>query len=716
MSLLEVTGLHTEITTRAGVVHAVDGVSLTVAPGESVGLVGESGSGKTMTGMSVLRLLPPGASITGGSVRFDGTELTELSDAAMRRLRGNDIALISQDPMSSLNPTRTIGSQLREAYRIHAGGTRRAATERAIEVLGLVGMPRPAERLDDYPHQLSGGMRQRAMIAIGLVCGPKLLIADEPTTALDVSIQAQILALIDDLRSRLSMGVLLITHDMGVIAGHTDRVAVMYGGQVAEQAETAVLFREPRHRYTQALLRSMPTLEQDRNTSLANIPGTPPTLIGLAPMCRFAPRCAFATEDCRTQDPALTQAGPGHAFACFHPAEPGTALPGSAQSHPTLASEPVSAAAPAKAMPRAEAPASSAGDGVHGTPQVPGEPLIELAGVVMRFHLPAAVPFKPGRVVQAVSGVSLTVRAGETIGIVGESGCGKTTLGRMIVGLERPTSGSVAFDGRDLGKLRGAEFRRRRRDLQMMFHDSAAALDPRMRVSALIGEPLAVQHAATRRERRGTVAELLDAVGLPRDAGRRYAHEFSGGQRQRIAMARALALNPRVIVADEPVSALDVSVQAQILNLMRSLQRQYGLTYVVISHDLSLLKYLADRVGVMYLGTLVELGDSDEVYSAPRHPYTAGLIECIPVPDPAHERSKTAAALGGELPSALQPPSGCRFRTRCPLATDRCADEAPVLQVADGLHAVACHYPLTGPGQSRNQPGELGNQGEKVTT
>jgi len=713
VNLLEITGLHTEITTRAGVVHAVDGVSLTVAAGEAVGLVGESGSGKTMTGLSVMRLLPPGASITGGSIRFNGTELTELSEAAMRRLRGNDIALISQDPMSALNPVRTIGSQLREAYRIHAGVSHRAATQRAVEVLGLVGLPRPAERLDDYPHQLSGGMRQRAMIAIGLVCGPKLLIADEPTTALDVSIQAQILALIDDLRLRLSMGVLLITHDMGVIAGHTDRVAVMYGARVAEQAETAALFREPRHRYTQALLRSMPTLEQDRSASLANIPGTPPALIRLAPACRFAPRCAFAEENCRTQDPPLTHAAPDHAFACLHPAQPPVAQPRAIQPR---------AIQPRATQPRATQPPPARAGTAEPAPD-PGEPLIELAGVVKRFHLPATVPFKPGRVVQAVSGVSLTVRAGETFGIVGESGCGKTTLGRMIVGLERPTSGSVTFAGRDLGKLRGAEFRRRRRDLQMMFQDSMAALDPRMPTSALIGEPLAVQHVGTRRERRDTVAELLDVVGLPRDAGRRYAHEFSGGQRQRIAMARALALNPRVIVADEPVSALDVSVQAQILNLMRSLQRRFGLTYVVISHDLSLVKYLADRVGVMYLGTLVEVGGSDEVYAAPRHPYTAGLIESIPVPDPARMRAKNAAGLGGELPSALQPPSGCRFRTRCPLATERCAAETPALRASDGRHAVACHHPLPGPVPVRvpvpvpaERTGQPGQPGRKATT
>jgi peptide/nickel transport system ATP-binding protein len=664
VSLLEIDGLRTEIAARDGTVQAVSGVSLAVEAGEAVGLVGESGSGKTMTGMSVMRLLPKGGSITGGSIRFAGQELTTLSEAAMRRLRGNEIALISQDPMSSLNPVRTIGSQLREAYRIHVGGSRQAATRRAVEVLGMVGMPRPAERLDDYPYQFSGGMRQRAMIAIGLVCEPKLLIADEPTTALDVSIQAQILELIDQLRERLSMGVLLITHDMGVIAGHTDRVAVMYAGKVVEQAATATLFSDPRHRYTEALFESMPTLEQDRAASLRTIPGAPPKLIGLIQACRFAPRCRFAEPDCASEDPALRTAAPGHAHACLHPRQPGAEAPA--------------------AVTRRDREAEAA-----------GEPLLELDGVVKRFSLRSPLPFQRGRVVQAVSGVSVSVRAGETFGIVGESGCGKTTLGRMIVGLEQPTSGSVRFDGRDLGAQRGAEFRRHRRDLQIMFQDSAAALDPRMPVSALIAEPLAAQHVGTRRERRAMVAELLDAVGLPSEAAGRYPHEFSGGQRQRIAMARALALRPRVIVADEPVSALDVSVQAQILNLMRSLQDRYQLTYVVISHDLSLLKYLADRIGVMYLGTLVEVGTSEQVYGAPRHPYTAGLIQAIPLPDPAREHAKAASGLGGELPSAVNPPSGCRFRTRCPRATALCAQQAPVLAGSGSLHPVACHHPLT---------------------
>ncbi|MDX6240427.1 MAG: peptide/nickel transport system ATP-binding protein ddpF [Kribbellaceae bacterium] len=684
MSLLEVSGLCTEIDTRQGRIRPVDGVTFSVEAGETLGVVGESGSGKTMTGMSIMRLLPPGGSIVDGSIRLDGQELTGLDEPAMRRLRGSQLAMIFQDPMTSLNPVRTIGSQLREAYRLHLGGSRSAATARATEVLGLVGMPRPRERLDDYPHQLSGGMRQRVMIALGLMCDPKLLIADEPTTALDVSIQAQILALIDDLKSQLSMGVLLVTHDMGVIAEYADRVAVMYGGRMVEEAGVRDLFESPRHRYTEALFAAMPTLELDRRAELATIPGAPPKLLGLSAQCRFAPRCAFAQDDCRSTVPLLvpTASDSEHLHACFHPAEAG--------------------------QPLAVVPARTPGSDPVEAYRVPSrrrnDSLVQLLGVHKRFGLRSQRPFGPKRAVHAVSGVTLTIAAGETLGIVGESGCGKTTIGRMLVGLERPSSGSVSFDGRDLASLGPRVLRRRRRDLQMMFQDSAAALDPRMTVAALIEEPLVAQRIGTRRERRRTVNELLDAVGLPPEAALRYAHEFSGGQRQRIAMARALALRPQVIVADEPVSALDVSVQAQILNLMRSLQDRFGQTYVVISHDLSLLKYLADRIGVMYLGRLVELGTSEDVYSAPRHPYTAGLIKAIPVPESARTRGLDSAAgteparsvgLGGELPSAIDPPSGCHFRTRCPLATQRCTDEVPTLAASGGLHAVACHYPLT---------------------
>ena len=411
MSLLEVTDLRTEISTRDGRVVPVDGVTFSLEQGQIVGLVGESGSGKTMTGMSIIRLLPHGASITAGSIKFDGRELTDLDAASLRRLRGADIALISQDPMTSLNPTRTIGSQLREAYRIHTGASFRAANERAAEVLGLVGMPRPSERLNDFPHQLSGGMRQRVMIAIGLLCEPKLLIADEPTTALDVSIQAQILKLIDSLRARLSMAVMLITHDMGVIAGHADRVAVMYAGRIVEQADTFTLFTDPRHRYTEALFESMPTLELDSAAQLAVIPGAPPKLIGAGSACRFAPRCRFAQDDCRTQDPPVTEATPGHLHACLHPRE-GTS-------------------AAAVKIARHEAAEIADAD----------VPLLELTDVSKQFRVRSKSPFQRAGAVHAVSGVSLTVFPGETLGIVGESGCGKTTMGRMMVGLERPTAG-----------------------------------------------------------------------------------------------------------------------------------------------------------------------------------------------------------------------------------------------------------------------------------
>ena len=664
--LLEIDGLRTEIRRRKDSVRPVDGVSLTVAPGETVGLVGESGCGKTMTAMSVLGLLPPGGRIAAGSIRMNGTDLVKLNPAEMRKVRGRDIAMVFQDPMTSLNPTMTIGRQIAGPVRAHLGSSRAAAMRRAEEVLGLVGVPRPAERLGDYPHQLSGGLRQRVMIAMALACEPKLLIADEPTTALDVTIQAQILRLLDDLTERLNMGMLLVTHDMGVIAGRTDRVLVMYAGRIVEASSTDSLFSGPRHPYTEALLQSIPRLDQAAGQRLYSIPGRPPDLSSPPAGCRFAPRCRHATQECRNQDPVLDGPDPAHRYACFHP-------------RPAAAELAVLAASAGQ---HSEATAGSQA------------PLLELADVHKDFGVHSGVLQRTVASVKAVSGVSLSITAGETFGLVGESGCGKTTIGRLIATLERPDSGSIRFQGTDLGSLSGSRLRQARRHVQLMFQDSYASLDPRMQVGSSIREPLQVQHVGTRATRTATVNDLLDKVGLPRSAAVRYPHEFSGGQRQRIGLARALALSPRLIVADEPVSALDVSIQSQVLNLMKGLQADLGLTYIVISHDLSVVRYLANRIGVMYLGKLVEIGPAAEIYARPAHPYTASLLEAVPVPDPRQERAKKPTVIRGELPSALHPPSGCRFRTRCPRAADRCAEEEPLPRLFGDGHLAACHFPL----------------------
>jgi peptide/nickel transport system ATP-binding protein len=825
MSLLEIEDLHTYIQLRNRVVKAVDGITFSVEAGETVGLVGESGCGKSMTALSVMRLLPHGGRIVGGAVRLAGVPLSELPDYAIRNIRGNDIGMIFQDPMTSLNPTMTIGRQIAESVVLHKRVSRQMGMERAAQVLNLVGMPNPAERLFDYPHQLSGGLRQRVMIAMALACEPKLLIADEPTTALDVTIQAQILELIDELKSRLGMAVLLITHDMGVIAGHVDRTLVMYAGQVVEAASTDRLFDDVHHPYTEALLASIPQMDQDKNQRLYAIPGLPPDLSRALVACRFSPRCRYATDVCRTQVPPLGGDDPGHPYACFHPVsravteiagagdliEKAAPLPadlapaGSAVGVPAsppaaagwagtasavsieTAGAPVYAPNPGPALAAPMAPmapsspplagadgpvfggptllgptlagpglaglgvggpslagpglagpslagaggAASGGDGSGlagggaigpsegragrwpsppGTPDEmpalgvragPGPVVLELRGVRKDYPVTAGAVMqrKIGRI-QAVRGVDLALRQGETLGVVGESGCGKSTLGRMVVGLEQPTSGSVLFEGVDLTKLRGSELRRAHRDLALMFQDPYSSLDPRMRVGSIIREPLVVQGIGSSSEQRARVADLLREVGLPPHAVDLYPHEFSGGQRQRIGLARALALNPRLIVTDEPVSALDVSIRSQILNLMKRLQASHGLSYVFISHDLSVVRYLADRIAVMYLGKLVEIGSADDIYARPAHPYTAGLIASIPVPNPAVQKSRVKIPIVGELPSPLNPPSGCPFRTRCPNAQPQCAQIEPELTSFGPEHYAACYFPMRQPDEA----------------
>ena len=698
--VLEIEDLTTQIKLTRSVVQAVGNVSLHVDAGETLGIVGESGSGKSMTGLSVMDLLPPGGSIVGGSVRLSGRELVGLKPEEMRKIRGNEIAMIFQDPLTSLDPTKTIGYQVAEPVRLHRGASKSEALDRAVEVLSLVGLPRPKERLKDFPHQLSGGLRQRVMIAMALACEPQLLIADEPTTALDVTIQAQILDLLAALKDRLGMAMLLITHDMGVIAGHADRVNVMYAGRVVETADVRQVFRRMHHPYTQALLASIPRLSQDSSKALHAIPGLPPDLADPPAGCRFAPRCPRATDKCRVDEPPLTGDTTAHLFSCWHPVDgPLALLPVEAIEAGGLDAPAADPAAPGAlaatvAEPEPE-PAFAESAAAPETPAAPDAPLLVLANLVKEFPVRSgAILQRKVGAVHAVSGVSFEVPAGTTFGLVGESGCGKTTIGRMIVALERPDEGTIALGDVDVTGLRGADLRRKRRDLQLMFQDPHASLDPRMRVGAIIGEPLAIQHLGSRRQQRDRVFELLGEVGLPRNAVERYPHEFSGGQRQRIGLARALTMNPRLIVADEPVSALDVSIRAQVLNLMKRLQQTHGLTYVVISHDLAVVKYMADRIGVMYLGKLVELGSADDIYQRAAHPYTAGLIATIPVPDPSVERGKDGVGIRGELPSPVNPPSGCRFRTRCPFAQEQCAVEEPLLRSFGPGHVAACHFPL----------------------
>jgi peptide/nickel transport system ATP-binding protein len=676
VALLQIEDLRTHIQLKEGVVHAVDGVTFHVDEGETLGVVGESGCGKTMTALSIMNLLPVGGHIVGGSITLGGRDLTKLDAAAMRKVRGDDIGMIFQDPLSSLNPTHTVGSQIAEAVLLHRDVSKEEAWERAVEVLDLVGLPQARERIKEYPHQFSGGMRQRVMIAMALACEPKLLIADEPTTALDVTIQKQILELIDSLRERLGMAV--VTHDLGVIAGRADRVAVMYAGRIVETTGTEPLYENPRHPYTEALFHALPEKSAETRERLYSIPGAPPDLVRPPHGCRFAARCRYVQDRCRAEDPLLAGETTAHTYACFFPvgAREKTVAGQLVTVEPTESDETAAVEIP-----------------------VGGQVVLSAKDLVKDFPVTrGALMRRKVGTVSAVAGVSFDIRRGETLGLVGESGCGKTTIGRMLVGLETPTAGMIRFGDKDLAKSTGREYRRERRQIQYMFQDSYASLDPRMRAGTILREPLIVQGIGSRREQYAKVKEMLGKVGLPAAWTERYPHEFSGGQRQRLGFARALMLDPQLIVADEPVSALDVSIQAQVLNMMRDLQREMGLTYLFISHDLSVVRYLSNHIGVMYLGKLVEIGTADEVYLRPAHPYTKGLIESAPTADPEAERTKVNEGIVGELPSAIHPPSGCRFRTRCPLAQEICATVEPELKpygVAN--HLAACHFALQPP-------------------
>ena len=677
--LLDIQDLHTDIEIRSGVVHALSGVDLHVNPGETLGIVGESGSGKTMTALSLMGLLPQGGRVSSGSIYLDGQDLTKMPLHAKRKLRGTKVGMIFQDPLTSLNPTMKIGLQVCEPLRVHKKMSKKDALERAVEILKRVGMPRPEIVINNYPHQLSGGMRQRVMIAMALVCEPRILIADEPTTALDVTTQMQILDLIDELRDEYQMGVILITHDLGVVAGHTDRVAVMYAGRIVETAPTKTLFTEPKHRYTSSLMAALPERALAAGTKLFSIPGAPPSLTNLPVGCRFASRCLWAGAECVERYPDLSGEG-FHTYSCFHPVQEGDESPAVLQAK-------LEGSAPID-----EAVAEPGARVVYGEVEDIDEVLLDVKEASREYASSGSGFLKRDKgVVSAVDRVSITLKKGETYGLVGESGCGKSTMGRLIAGLEPPSGGAIELGGRDLATLKGRDAVRIHRDVQMMFQDSYAAMDPRMRIDQILAEPMSIQKTGNTRQIAERIMEIIEQVGLTEEILDRYPHEFSGGQLQRIGFARSLTLAPDLIVADEPVSALDVSVQAQVLNLMKDLQAELGLSYLFISHDLAVVQYMADRIGVMYLGRIVEEGPAKEVVENPKHPYTKALIDSIPVPDPEFSHDDQAIKLTGEPPSAVNPPKGCRFRPRCPFAGEECKMQ-PLL--TEETHRVACHHPL----------------------
>jgi peptide/nickel transport system ATP-binding protein len=681
-SLLAVRDLRVEFAGAGGWQPVVEDVTFSINRGETLGLVGESGSGKTVSSLAVLRLIPEGnGRIATGSIDFEGRNLLTLSNEAMRQVRGNEIAMVFQEPMTSLNPAFTVGDQIATAVRSHRRASRRAAHARALEMLDRVGIPDAKRRVDDYPHALSGGMRQRAMIAMALACDPKLLIADEPTTALDVTVQAQILDLMRSLQQELGTAILFVTHDFGVVADICDRVAVMYAGQIVEEAPVAAVFARPHHPYSEGLLVSMPQAAA-RGARLTVIPGQVPRPGAMPAGCRFNPRCQYSTAACATESISLTVVGAGSVRCVRHT---DLALSG-AREVLDRAREPVATTDAAEAV--APAPV--------GTPESVST-LLTVRGLTKHFPIESGVLRRVSGHVRAVDGVEFDIAPGETLGLVGESGSGKSTVARLVLGLVDATEGSVAFDGHDLVGVRPRELRRLRRDMQIVFQDPYTSLDPRATIGASVGEPFEIHDSLRRREREQRVAELLELVGLGGHHAPRYPHEFSGGQRQRIAVARALALNPRLLVCDEPVSSLDVSTQSQVINLLADLQRRLGLAYLFIAHDLSVVRHISHRIAVMYLGRIVEIGPADEVAARPRHPYTEALLSAIPVPDPVEQRRRKRIVLEGDIPSPANPPTGCHFHTRCPYVMNVCTHvDPPAFTDASGTTSY-CHLHTAGP-------------------
>ena len=654
--MLRVENLRLGFTSGKTTLAAVDGISFSIAKGETFALLGESGCGKSATAQGIMRLLPAAGRILDGQVTLDGENLLALSEADMRAYRGGRMAMIFQEPATSLNPVLTVGQQIGEVLWRHLGLAGAEATARMVDLLRQVGIADPERRLNEYPFQFSGGMKQRVMIAIALAGEPELLIADEPTTALDVTVQAQILDLLASLQAERGMAILLITHDLGVVARMSHRIGVMYAGELVEVASRMDFFTRPQHPYTQALFEALPDISR-RGQRLTTIPGQVPSLATMPPACRFADRCSHVMLVCREQWPSW-RGQSEHTVRCHWHGE------------------------------------ASAADAAHHEITelgvATGKDFLAVDGLKVHFPIRKGLLQRTVGHVRAVDGVSLAISPGRTLALVGESGCGKTTVGKALLQLIVPTAGSVRLGGNEWVGLKGERLRAARRHMQMIFQDPFASLNPRLRVGEIIAEgmeALGVTGDAT--SRRAAVGALLGQVGLPDEAIDRYPHEFSGGQRQRIAVARALAVQPELLICDEPTSALDVSVQAQILNLLKKLQSELGIAYLFITHNFAVVEYLAHDVAVMYLGRIVEQGRAEEVLRSPRHPYTQALLSAVPVP--RLEGAVAVIRLPGETPSPANPPAGCHFHPRCSYAMEVCRSRYPGATVVSETHAASCH-------------------------